>query len=69
MRINLPGTPAITLWSGNSPRTTAPPATTLWRPIRVPGRMIAPVPSQEPEPIETGLLRGHWRPIGNSGSS
>src|SRR4051812_50155558 len=63
------GTPAITEWSGNSPRTTAPAATTDCRPIRVPGRMIAPAPTHEPEPIETGLFRGHWRPIGCSGSS
>src|SRR5690606_26154280 len=65
----LAGTPAITEWSGNSPHTTAPPATTDCRPILVPGRMIAPAPIQEPEPISTGLLRGHCRPIGTSGSS
>ncbi len=63
------GAPATTAWSGMSPRTTAPAATTTFRPSRAPGRMTAPVPIQLPEPILTGSVRGHCLPTGTSGSS
>jgi hypothetical protein len=63
------GTPATTQWSGTTPRTTAPAATTTLRPMLAPGRMIAPAPSHEPAPMLTGRLTGNWLPIGTSGSS
>ncbi len=44
------GTPATTQWSGMSPRTTEPAATTTLRPMLAPGRTIAPAPSHEPDP-------------------
>ena len=63
------GAPATTAWSGTSPRTTAPAATTTFRPIRAPGRITAPVPIQQPGPISTGSIRGHCLPMGSCGSS
>lgn len=46
------------------PATTAPAATTTWRPIREPGSTTAPCPSHDPEPIETGSFFHIWVPIG-----
>ena len=63
------GTPATTHRSGITPRTTEPAAITTFRPIRAPGKTIAPAPSHEPPPMLTGRLTGNWRPIGMSGSS
>jgi hypothetical protein len=37
--------------------------------MHAPGRMIAPAPSQVPEPMETAVLRGSCLPIGISGSA
>ena len=65
----LAGTPATTQRSGTCPRTTDPAPTTTFRPMTVPGSMIAPAPSQLPAPIETGAFAGHCRPIGVSGSA
>ncbi|GDY81535.1 hypothetical protein SAVCW2_07340 [Streptomyces avermitilis] len=59
------GAPATTAWSGTTPRTTAPAATTTFRPIRAPGRITAPVPIQQPDPIDTGSIRGHCLPMGS----
>src|SRR5450755_3847393 len=63
------GAPATTQWLGTLPRTTAPAATTTFRPMLAPGRTTAPAPSQQPGPIDTAALLGHWRPIGTSGSA
>jgi len=52
-----------------SPRTTEPAATTALRPMRAPGKTIAPAPSDKPAPMLTVRLTGNWRPIGTSGSS
>jgi hypothetical protein len=53
------GAPATTQWSGTSPRTTDAAATATFRPMRAPGRMMAPVPSQQPDPMETGSSVGY----------
>ena len=63
------GTPATTHRSGITPRTTEPAAITTFRPMRAPGKTIAPAPSHEPLPMLTGRFTGNWRPIGMSGSS
>jgi hypothetical protein len=62
------GTPATTQWSGTTPRTTEPPATTTLRPMHAPGSTIAPAPSQLPAPMLTGLFTGNCLPIGTSRS-
>ncbi len=67
-RTTLAGTPATTLWSATMPRTTELAPTTTLRPSWAPGRMTAPAPSQEPEPMRTGSSLGHWRVTGTSGS-
>jgi len=51
------------------PRTTEPAAMTTLRPMRAPGRITAPVPSQLPEPMRTAAFSGICLPIGTSGSA
>jgi hypothetical protein len=41
---------------------------TTLRPIRVPGSTMAPAPSQDPAPMETGRFTGNCLPIGTSRS-
>ena len=54
------GTPATTQWPGTWPRTTAPAATTTFRPMLAPGRMTAPAPIQQPG---ADRYRGVARPL------
>ncbi len=41
-RMTLAGTPPTMVWSGTSPRTTDPAATTTFRPMQAPGRITEP---------------------------
>jgi len=55
------GFPAANTPSGTSRVTTLPAPMTARDPMRTPGRMIAPPPTQTSEPMSTGFPNSSWR--------
>src|SRR5258706_9412633 len=59
-RITRAGLPTAITLAGKSLVTTAPAPTTVFSPMLIPGRMIAPPPSQTLSPIVIGLADSHF---------